>query len=377
MPAQQPYYPPSDITGPQYPDSLYRRSQHHQDGVYNQDADYWWHYFKSKNQEHTCSDESVEYSDPDEGSKDCECNCQKCTVEHDPCCQTTCQSCGFPPNSDVIVVPYPYPIIMSAQPEKTKEKPSKTTAHSEKTKLKLSKTTENPPKTTKNSPKTTAKPRKRTKNSPKTTAKLPKTTAMPPKTTLKVQKPQEKSLKRVIMAHTTIPCKTTPPRSINIFRSQFTSNANGKFLEQTTSLYDFSPSITRLRQNNIYEFANPEQLKDKKSNTNRDIIFKTPRKGKSDGKYVVSSLKSIKQGWIPKYGIVPIPGDMAKKLLNQLQSVKALKKETHKYNPMEKYMYERILRDALKYYSEKDLDAHNPLKRYVKVSSDSLPDIVH
>ncbi|XP_047503551.1 uncharacterized protein LOC125048743 [Pieris napi] len=62
-----------------------------------------------------------------------------------------------------------------------------------------------------------------------------------------------------------------------------------------------------------------------------DIIAKAPNLNKKN-KFVLTNLRRTKPDWVPKYGIVPIPDNLAEKLMLQLRSMRVLhpKKETFK-----------------------------------------------
>ncbi|KAJ2949248.1 hypothetical protein O0L34_g6201 [Tuta absoluta] len=53
-----------------------------------------------------------------------------------------------------------------------------------------------------------------------------------------------------------------------------------------------------------------------------DIIFKIPHKGKT--KYMLTSLRRIKENCAPKYGVVPVPENVATVLLTNLRSLKSI-----------------------------------------------------
>ncbi|XP_049873767.1 uncharacterized protein LOC126372169 [Pectinophora gossypiella] len=62
-----------------------------------------------------------------------------------------------------------------------------------------------------------------------------------------------------------------------------------------------------------------------------DIIFKVPGKGST--KYILTSLRRVKQNWMPKYGIVPIPDTVASDLMTQLRSMKVLNPHQEQKSP--------------------------------------------
>lgn len=56
-------------------------------------------------------------------------------------------------------------------------------------------------------------------------------------------------------------------------------------------------------------------------------LVKSPVKVKGgSGRYMLTSLRRTKPTWVPKYGIVPIPDNLAEKLMSQLRDVKEYKR---------------------------------------------------
>ncbi|CAK1551246.1 unnamed protein product [Leptosia nina] len=152
-------------------------------------------------------------------SPECFCSCEVCE-ELQPCCRNICVNCQ--PSSSIVLVPYPYPLIIS-----TKQKES---------------------------------------------------TPQPPPTT----------------TETTQTTTTTSATT------------------QTTT----QPVTAILRNNDAYI---------------NDILSKTPNLNKKS-KFVLTNLRRTKPDCMPKYGIVPIPDNLAEKLMLQLRSMRVLhpKKETFK-----------------------------------------------
>lgn len=55
-----------------------------------------------------------------------------------------------------------------------------------------------------------------------------------------------------------------------------------------------------------------------------NIIFKSHTNSNGDHKYILTSLRRTKANWLPKYGIVPIPDQIAQSLMSQLRTMKGI-----------------------------------------------------
>ncbi|XP_045498268.1 uncharacterized protein LOC123696240 [Colias croceus] len=179
------------------------------------------------------------YDDYDDSSE-CECSCQICE-DIKPCCRNVCVNCFQQPQSSIVIVPYPYPLIISTKQKETASTPQAT----EQT------------------------------IAPQVTEQA--ATEAPPDPEPKIE--------------TTLSTTTTT-------------------LEPETSP--------------------PELLRNKDAYIN-DIIAKAPHINDRN-KFVLTSLRRTKPNWMPKYGIVPIPENLAEKLMLQLRSMRVLhpRKETFK-----------------------------------------------
>lgn len=64
--------------------------------------------------------------------------------------------------------------------------------------------------------------------------------------------------------------------------------------------------------------------------TINDLILRSPHNLKGDRKYMLTSMRKTKPTWEPKYGIVPIPDNLAEKLMSQLRQVRELQAKRYK-----------------------------------------------
>ncbi|XP_072948783.1 uncharacterized protein [Epargyreus clarus] len=183
---------------------------------------------------------------------ECRCSCNTC-IDIQPCCRNQCANCATP-QSNVMFVPYAYPIIVTKDNKDSDKKDKETTVTT-------------------------------------TSTTFTTTTA-----TTKVE--------------TTTETITIPE-----------NKPEARFMLPDTEKIDIENNIASIPNN-------PRTLTSDVAKGPYELLDR-------NSKYVMTSIRRTKTNWLPKYGIVPIPDQLAEKILLQLRNMKVLHPTHNNMRPMD------------------------------------------
>lgn len=117
----------------------------------------------------------------------------------------------------------------------------------------------------------------------------------------------------------------------NLFNSTNTTTTTTTTAKPTTKKPECSDKdgngggISSAEREFIGRSSNLNRQRKNSADIINDLILRSPYNLKSDKKYMLTSMRKTKPTWEPKYGIVPIPDNLAEKLMSQLRQVRELK----------------------------------------------------